>query len=297
MTATASDTDTTTVAAARRLPTVLAVLVVRGDEGALRGCLASLGAQTYPRMAVLAVDDASSDASHDILVDALGDGRVLRNDHPEGFARSVAGALATPVAAQADHLLLLHDDVALDPDAVSRLVEATMIPGVERVGIVGAKVVDWDRPRVLRDVGRSADRFGHPFSSLQPDELDQGQFDRVLDARLARGVAGARSVRRAARRRRRSRRVLASARRRLARRDDAARTRTPPRPGTGRWRPSLRRGPRGARHDREELLVVDADEGLRRRHPAHAGPPGLPDAVAPVRRSGRRHARVGMERR
>ncbi|HEX6130753.1 MAG TPA: hypothetical protein VF044_03430, partial [Actinomycetota bacterium] len=68
-----------------------------------------------------------------------------------------------------------------DPDAVARLVEATMIPGVERVGVVGAKIVDWDRPRVLRDVGRSADRFGHPFSSLQPDELDQGQFDRVLE--------------------------------------------------------------------------------------------------------------------
>jgi GT2 family glycosyltransferase len=189
MTATASDPDTTTVAAPRRLPTVLAVLVVRGDEGALRGCLASLAAQTYPRMAVLAVDDASSDASHDILVEALGDGRVMRNDQPEGFARSVAGALATPVAAQADHLLLLHDDVALDPDAVSRLVEATMIPGVERVGIVGAKVVDWDRPRVLRDVGRSADRFGHPFSSLQPDELDQGQFDRVLEVLTVDGCA------------------------------------------------------------------------------------------------------------
>ena len=187
MTATAS--DTATVAAPRRLPTVLAVLVVRDDDAALRECLASLAGQTYPRLAVLAIDDAVSDASHEVLVQALGDGRVLRNEAPEGFARSVARALSTPVAGQADHLLLLHDDVSLDPDAVTRLVEATMIPGVEGVGIVGAKIVDWDRPRILRDVGRSADRFGHAFTSLQPDELDQGQFDRVLEVLTVDGCA------------------------------------------------------------------------------------------------------------
>ena len=35
--------------------------------------------------------------------------------------------------------------------------------------------------RRLLDVGRSADRFGHPYSPLQPGEIDQGQFDRVLE--------------------------------------------------------------------------------------------------------------------
>ncbi|HSL12264.1 MAG TPA: glycosyltransferase family 2 protein [Actinomycetota bacterium] len=177
------------VVAPREVPTVLAVLVVRRDDGSLRDCLASLAAQTYPRLAVLAVDDASHDGSDDVLVRALGEGRVLRNEAAMGLARSVDRALATPVAAKADHVLILHDDVALDVDAVARLVEATMIPGVERVGIVGAKVVDWDRPRILRDVGRSADRFGHPFSSLQADELDQGQFDRVLEVLTVDGCA------------------------------------------------------------------------------------------------------------
>src|SRR5687767_6198137 len=114
MTATAFDPATAAAAAPRRLPTVLAVLVVRDDEAALRECLASLAGQTYPRLAVLAIEDASSDTSHDILVQSLGDGRVLRNERPLGFARSVARALSTPVAAKADHVLLLHDDVALD---------------------------------------------------------------------------------------------------------------------------------------------------------------------------------------
>ena len=62
-----------------------------------------------------------------------------------------------------------------------RLVETAVGIGVERVGVVGAKVVDWDEPRMLRDVGRSADRFGHPYTPLQAGEIDQGQFDRVLE--------------------------------------------------------------------------------------------------------------------
>ena len=50
-----------------------------------------------------------------------------------------------------------------------------------KVAVVGPKIVDWDEPRVLREVGRSTDRFGHPFTPLQDGERDQGQYDRVLE--------------------------------------------------------------------------------------------------------------------
>jgi GT2 family glycosyltransferase len=52
---------------------------------------------------------------------------------------------------------------------------------IEDVGIVGPKVVDWEDPRVLREVGRSTDRFGFPYSPLEDGELDQGQYDRVRE--------------------------------------------------------------------------------------------------------------------
>jgi GT2 family glycosyltransferase len=169
------------IAATDHAPAVLVVLVVRNAAGWLRECLAALAGQTYSRLAVLAIDDGSSDGSHEILVQALGERRVVRHASPIGLARSFDDALALPVAAAADFLLLMHDDSALDPEAVARMVEATQMKGVERVGVVGAKVVDWEMPRRLRDVGRSADRFGHPYTSLQADEIDQGQFDRVLE--------------------------------------------------------------------------------------------------------------------
>lgn len=165
-----------------RAPSVLVVLVVRDAGDWLRECLRSLAAQTYPRLAVIAVDDASTDGSREMLEQALGAGRVLTLVEPRGFAGSVRAALEVPAAREADYLLVLHDDTTLDPDAAARLIDAAIgIEGVERVGVVGPKVVDRDDPRLLREVGRSIDRFGHPLSPLQDGEIDQGQYDRVLE--------------------------------------------------------------------------------------------------------------------
>jgi GT2 family glycosyltransferase len=163
-------------------PSVLALVVVGdGSVGSLRECLLSLAHQSYPRVGVLAIDDATTDGSSDLLQQALGPRRVLRNDRPLGLAGSVREALSRPVARRADFVLLVDPEATLDPDTVGRLVEAAIGIGVEQVGIVGAKIVDHERPRLLRDIGRSSDRFGHPYSALQPGEIDQGQFDRVLE--------------------------------------------------------------------------------------------------------------------
>jgi rhamnopyranosyl-N-acetylglucosaminyl-diphospho-decaprenol beta-1,3/1,4-galactofuranosyltransferase len=98
-----------------RAPSVLVVLAVRDAAEWLRECLQALAVQTYPRVGVLAVDDASTDGSNELLVQALGEGRVLRHDSRLGLSRSFDEAVAHPVAAEADFILLLHDDAVLDP--------------------------------------------------------------------------------------------------------------------------------------------------------------------------------------
>src|SRR5687767_3077164 len=163
-------------------PSVLAVIVVGpGGSAWLRDCLLSLARQSYPRVGVLAVDDGADEASREMLRRSLGARRVLTNDARLGSARSIRAALERPVAKAADFVLVVDPRASLDKDTVARLVEAAVGIGVEDVGIVGAKIVDRDDPRSLRDIGRSSDRFGHPSSSLQAGEIDQGQFDRVLE--------------------------------------------------------------------------------------------------------------------
>ena len=169
-------------AATSARPSVLVVLVTRDAVAWLRGCLESLAAQTHPRLGVVAVDNGSTDGTLELLRQALGEARVVALGDNRGIAGALTAATELPAAQAADYLLLVHDDAALAPDAVERLLEAAEgIKGVERVGVVGPKIVDWDEPRVLREVGRSTDRFGHPYTPLQDGELDQGQYDRVLE--------------------------------------------------------------------------------------------------------------------
>ncbi len=173
--------DPTAVDDAVRTPSVLVVLVAWNGARWLRETLRSLAEQTHPRLGVVAVDNGSTDGSRDILEQALGPRRVIARSGDDGLAGALRAALDLPPAKAADHVLILHDDAALAPEAVARMVEAAQLQGVERVGIVGPKVVDWEDPRVLREVGRSTDRFGHPHTPLQDGEMDQGQYDRILE--------------------------------------------------------------------------------------------------------------------
>lgn len=164
------------------VPSVLAVLVVRDGLPWLRDCLRSLAAQTHPRFGVVAVDTGSTDGSREVLRQALGDDRVLLTEGESGLADAVRAAVDLPAAQAAEYLLIVHDDVVLAADVVARMLDVAVgIAGVERVGVVGPKVVDWDDPRILREVGWSTDRLGFPHSPLQEGELDQGQYDRVLE--------------------------------------------------------------------------------------------------------------------
>ncbi len=73
---------------------------------------------------------------------------------------------------------ILHDDVALDPDAIRLLVDEMYR---SNAGIVGPKLVDWDHPQVLQHVGYGVDRFGEVDPLVESGEVDQEQHDAVRD--------------------------------------------------------------------------------------------------------------------
>ena len=155
---------------------VLILLVATNGEPWLREVIAGIRKQTWDEIEVVAVDNASTDASRAMLEKAFGVRRVVRLDRRVGYGRALAAGLK--VAAERrmspDALLLLHDDAAMDPGTVEALVETL---GRERVGIVGAKLVEWDEPEHLQEVGLTTDRYGRLYNPLERAELDQGQHD------------------------------------------------------------------------------------------------------------------------
>lgn len=166
-------------------PRIVAVLVTHDGAASLRGTLTALAAQTQPGIEVVAVDNASDDGSGALLVDLLGPDRVLLADRDLGVPVAIDLALDAHDAQDArlgrsgprpdDLVLLMHDDLELQPDAVALLVAA--LEADERVAIVGPKLRWADDPERLQSVGATIDVTGRVDDGIDPGELDQGQRD------------------------------------------------------------------------------------------------------------------------
>jgi Glycosyltransferase like family 2 len=157
------------------VPTVTAVVVTRGGGVRIEETLRSLGAQTYPSLAVIVVDAGPGDDPTVRIRAILPKARVRRMPH-----RSFAGAAneALHEVRNASFLLICRDDVALDPSAVRVMLEEAYR---SNAGIVGPKLIDFDNPDVLLEVGRSIDRFGFAHTGIEPGELDHAQHDGVRE--------------------------------------------------------------------------------------------------------------------
>jgi len=158
-------------------PPVVALLVTRNPGEWFEETLLSLGAQDYPDLTVLVVD-CSSDADPTARVAALLPRAFVRrvDTGSGGFATAANEALAAVEGAP--FLLLCHDDVALDQSAVRLLVEEAYR---SNAAILGPKLVSAEDPEILLEVGRSIDRFGAPYTGIEPGEIDQEQHDGVRD--------------------------------------------------------------------------------------------------------------------
>ena len=156
-------------------PPVVAVLVTHNPGPELEDTLWSLAEQDYPGLNVLVVD-AGSDADPTDRVSAVIPGAFVRRTRADGFAEAANQSLNAIEGAA--FLCFLHDDVALDQSAIRLMVEEAYR---SNAAICGPKLVEFDQPEVLLEVGRAIDRFGGAHTGIEPGELDQEQHDAVRD--------------------------------------------------------------------------------------------------------------------
>ncbi|MEJ7585716.1 MAG: glycosyltransferase family 2 protein, partial [Acidimicrobiales bacterium] len=173
--ATAEDVDSAAPEAETQ-PAVVAVVVTHDAGAWFEETLASLRDQTYRSLSVLVIDAASAEDPTPRIAAILPTAYVRRLDANPGFG-AAANELLGSVEGAAFYLLC-HDDVALHSDAVRTLVEEAFR---SNAGIAGPKLVDWDRPAQLRQVGASVDKTGVAAPFAEPGELDQEQHDAVRD--------------------------------------------------------------------------------------------------------------------
>jgi GT2 family glycosyltransferase len=165
-----------------QVPAVVAVVVTTGPGPWFDDALASLAAQDYEELSILVL------ATGDGPDPTARVGQVL----PDAFVRQLAGKPGYAAAANealgmvegAAFFLLCHDDIALDPDAVHKLVEESFR---SNAGVVSPKFVNWDDPSILLHVGMSCDKTGAVVDRIQDGEVDHGQHDAVRDVFVAPG--------------------------------------------------------------------------------------------------------------
>ncbi|MGZ6996356.1 MAG: glycosyltransferase, partial [Acidimicrobiia bacterium] len=157
-------------------PPVVAVVVTRDPGPWLEEGLEAIGASDYPGLTVLVLDAGSTVDPTARVASVLPGAFVRRLPEAGGFAAAANDVI--DVVQGATFILFCHDDVVVDPSAIRLLVEEAFR---SNAAIIGPKLVQYDHPEVLLEVGMAIDRFGVPHSGIEPGELDQEQHDSVRD--------------------------------------------------------------------------------------------------------------------
>ena len=161
---------------------VAAVVVSRGNAQQLNKTLAGIASQSYPLEQVVVVESTGSAECLE-LAKGFGFASISCETKHQGEAIE-AGILA--FQGSPSWLWILHQDTAPQPGALEVLAKAAEIS--PSVAVIGPKLLDWDNPTHIRQLGLTTTGSSRPFTLVE-DEYDQGQFDTAGDT-LAVSTAG-----------------------------------------------------------------------------------------------------------
>lgn len=168
-------------------PRVTAIVVAHSGGHHLQRTLDALAAQTRKPDAVIAVDCAATDDAPRLLAES-GPTQLVSVQEKLPFGAAVATALrvTAPPSSDNEWLWLLAQDTAPEPGALEALLAAVEVS--PSVAAAGPKLVDWEDPAFIRELGEAMTPFGAAVPLVE-NEMDQAQHDGLSDV-LAVSSAG-----------------------------------------------------------------------------------------------------------
>jgi len=163
------------------------VLAWNGRE-VTEACIESVLRLDYPGFGVLVVDNASTDDTV-VALRARFDDRIelLRNERNLLFAGGMNVGLERALAAGYDFVLLLNNDVVLDPGLVRELVAEAAADA--RIAAAGPKIYYFDRPERIWFAGGELSLWRGWSRHRGLREVDRGQHDAARDVDYLTGCA------------------------------------------------------------------------------------------------------------
>jgi len=158
---------------------VSAVVLSHDQPALLSRVLDQLSRQSVLPSKILIVDTSKKEVISSAGFD------TLKLPPKTNFAVAIEEALKN--LAVEGYLWILHDDSAPELNALEKLLtEIELSPSLV---VVGTKQVDWENPKLIKQMGLTLTRSGKLFNRVR-GEFDQGQHDHLEDV-MAVGTAGA----------------------------------------------------------------------------------------------------------
>jgi len=161
-------------------PPVVVSMVIHQPCPWLDEVLTTIANQDYSNLQTLFFVQTGSESTSEIIRQHLPSAVIRQVEGNPGFG-PLMNEVGRLVAGDGGFFCFMHDDVALDPDAVSCMIEEMFR---SNAAVVGPKLVMWNDVTVLQSVGLGADRIGDINPVVEPGEKDQQQHDAVRDVFL-----------------------------------------------------------------------------------------------------------------
>jgi GT2 family glycosyltransferase len=169
-------------------PLVVCVVLSWNRRDDTLACLASLEQSTHEPTRVVVVDNASTDGTVDAVAAAFPSVDIVRNAENLGFAGGNDVGLQWALDAGADHVLVLNNDVEVEPTTVTRLLEAAS--SLPAVGAVNPKILFAEPPGRIWFAGARFDpRRGYNGRQRGYGRLDGPDYATTVETDRACGAA------------------------------------------------------------------------------------------------------------
>lgn len=165
-------------------PLVSIIIPARNEEGSIGAAVRSALSQSWRRLEVIVVDDASDDGTADEAREAGGGDERLRvmpgRPLPAGWLGKPSAVWHGQSLASGDVLLFIDADVKLHRSAVSQCMEAMEERGLDMISLWGTWLMESFWERTVQPVVGGFVRGAHPLDKVNdpesPEAFANGQY-------------------------------------------------------------------------------------------------------------------------
>jgi GT2 family glycosyltransferase len=163
----------------RNPPKASVVILNWNAKNILKECVASVKAMTYPIHELIVVDNYSSDGSAGMVKAEFPEVTLVENDQNYGAIEGKNIGLRKAMESPIDYIFVIDNDLVADGKALAELVDVCEKDA--RIGIVGAKIYDFDRPDIILSCGSKIDYTQNIIRPYGHGEKEEGQYNGMME--------------------------------------------------------------------------------------------------------------------